>query len=175
MGVACCLMCSAVVWAQQQQPAIDERPFPAWEQDEITISGHSVQEVSDILGDCKSYNKLFPHIYRSVGLSKSECYLETKVYQDILWMRVQVNKRTGFDKKTVDIEIRKLSGNVPVFEGKIALSEYQQEKGTRVFLGLRADPGLPHVLNSIVQGFIRNNVLRKTLVNLQVRMLLGKY
>jgi ribosome-associated toxin RatA of RatAB toxin-antitoxin module len=143
-----------------------------WQHDEIIINS-PMGEVLEVVLDCKYYHKLFPYLKLSRVLSVNQCYVENKILGDRFWMHLRTDRATSQDKKTVWLTTSMVEGNLELFETRIKIIQIEEKK-TKITFDMRADIGLPSITDSMVQDAVKK-VLRKSLVNLQVRLLLGKY
>jgi len=143
-----------------------------WQYDDIIVNSPS-GEVLEIVSDCKTYNRLFPYIKLSRVLSINQCYLENRTLGERFWMHIRTDKRISQDKKTVWFTTEMVEGNVKYFEFRIKVIQLGENKTTVIF-GMKADLGIPGVPDSMVQDMVKK-IIHKSLVNLQVRLLLGKY
>lgn len=145
-----------------------------WQEDTIIIN-NSPEEIEEVVLKCWDFKHLFKYVTKSQRLSRNQCYLEATVLgKTAAWMKIQIDpKRVDADGKTTRFTVRMLDGNIDFFEAQGKLTKLGKRK-TLVSLRVKADPGIMGVPDSIIENEIRK-MIRRALVKLNVRMLVGKY
>jgi len=180
-GLLLCLFCwfgLPPLFTLTNASVAEARTSVSWQRDSM-IFNYSLAEVEAVVTDCQNYDKLFPNVSKARKLSRTQCYLEAHIEWmgmkfGRFWMKVELGSRSvDQDGKTVRFKARMLSGSVIHFECTAKLIKLGPKK-TKLELAFKADPGLPGVPNSVIEHQARETI-REFLVNVNIRLLLGKY
>jgi len=144
-----------------------------WHKDDILIND-TEENVLKILGDYGNYKEWYPYLNKSRVLYqrgfKGSGYFEAKIMDALMWMRLDIDHIAYANVNK--IKAKMVAGNVKSFDLEWEVIKVNNDT-TQVILRMRGDAGLS-VPDSMVNDYNRK-IVRKALVNLRTRLLLGNY